>query len=94
MKWHITRKRMLAIIIVLFLTLAAFSIFGCTKRDEEAAKRTGGLVGGLFGLPPVVGESLVATALALSHAITAKLGEKRGRRKERACHVPQAKASA
>jgi hypothetical protein len=90
MKWHITRKRLLATILALFLLLLAFGMSACTKRDEEAAKKAGGVVAGLFGLPPGVGEGLVAVVIAASHAITGKVCHTRGRRKERACQVPKA----
>ena len=91
MKWYITRKRMLAVIIALFLVLSAFGIWGCTKREEQAAKDTGGAISRALGLPPFVGESLVTLAFS---AATYLKGQQRGRRKERACHVPQVKASA
>lgn len=97
MKWYITRKRMLAVIIAMFLVLVAFGIWGCaplTRGEQRDISRTAGAVGGLFGLPPIVGESLAAGILAASNAIVYKLGHKRGRRKERSCQVPPAKASA
>jgi uncharacterized membrane protein len=95
MKWYATRRRMLAIIVILFLTLIAFGLWGCTKRDEEAAKKAGGVVGTFFGMPPVVGESVVGALLLLTHTITAQVSHGRGRRRERSCHVtPPPKAAA
>lgn len=92
MKWHITRKRLLAIIIVLFAVLIAFAIGGCTKREQEAAKQTGGAISGAIGLPPYVGESLVTLFFTIAGAIA---GDRRGRRVERKCHIhkPEPKAA-
>lgn len=90
MKWYITRRRMLWVIIVLLSVLALFLAFGCTAREEANAKKAGGVAVGLFGLPPIVGESLVALVLAASHAVTGKVCHGRGRRKERSCHIPKA----
>jgi hypothetical protein len=87
MKWYITRKRLLAIIVVLFLTLAAFGMWGCTQRQEKDAKETGGTISRMVGLPPFVGEAIAA---AICAAIGHLNGERRGRRKERSCHVPKA----
>jgi hypothetical protein len=87
MKWHITRKRLLAIIVLLFLTLAAFGLWGCTKREEAAAIKTGGAISGAVGLPPYVGESIVTLAFSIAAWLN---GQNRGRKKERACHVQKA----
>ncbi len=63
----------LIIIVCLLAVIAAIQlIVGCTSREEATAKKTGGVVSGLFGLPPAVGESLVGVALLVSHAFTHK----------------------
>lgn len=93
MKWYITRKRLLAIVIVLFLALIAFGMVGCTKREQQMAVKTGGAVSGSLGLPPYVGESLVTLAFSVA---TYLKGHQSGRKKERACRVapPVLKADA
>ena len=71
---------MLAIIVVLFLVLIAFGLWGCTARQETTARAAGAAVSTVLGLPPVLGDSIVAGLLLLSHAAAAKMGHKRGRR--------------
>lgn len=95
MKWHITRKRMLAIIVVLFLVLCSFGLWGClplTRDEAENVRKAAGAATGAFGLPPVLGESIAGLVILISNTIAVKMGEARGRRKERACHVPPVKA--
>ncbi len=78
--------RILVIIVCLLAVIAAFQLIaGCTKREEANAKKTGGAVVGLFGLPPALGEGLVGLALLVSNTIT----HKNARRIERRCHVPR-----
>ncbi len=89
MKWNITRKRMAWAIAILLAVLAILATTGCTKREEAAAKKTGGAVGGLFGLPPMVGEGLVGLAFSVATAIA---GHKNGRKKERKCAAQKATA--
>ena len=90
MSWRITRRKMLAIIVVMLLTLVAFGIWGCTitRAEEQQIKTTAGQVGGMFGLPPYVGESIAGLIIAATCHIT---GHRHGRKKERACHVPPKK---
>ncbi len=75
---------------LLVLTMvSAIGAAGCTitRKQADDAKKTGGAVVGLFGLPPVVGESIVAGVLAVFTTVA----HKNGRRVERKCarpHVP------
>ena len=87
MSWHVTRKKMLVVIVLLFLALVVGSLVSCTVTREEAQriKETSGQVGGMFGLPPYVGESIAGLILM---AVANVDGRRRGRKKERACHVP------
>ncbi len=70
--------------------LCAIGVSGCieiTRKQADNAKKTGGAVAGLFGLPPIVGEGLVAIGLALTHTVA----HKNGRRVERRCTRPHVK---
>ena len=75
-----TRKQMLWIIFLLVSVVVVFLFSGCTKRQEDNAKATGAAVSRAFGLPPFVGESLVAAALATASYFG---GKKRGSTVER-----------
>ncbi len=93
--WRITRRRMLVIIVVLFLALVAANLIGCrqlTRAEEDAIKRGAGVATGMVGLPPYVGESIAGLVLSVSTYIA---GHKRGRRKERVCQArpPTTKAA-
>jgi hypothetical protein len=60
-------------------------VVGCVHltREQEAAIKAGGSVAApFFGLPPIVGESVAATLIAI---ISGFAGHKNGRRKERTC---------
>lgn len=76
---------------LLVLTMvSAIAVSGCvqlTRKEAEDAKKTGGAVIGLFGLPPIIGETVVAAVLALTGAVA----HKNGRRIERKCTRPHAK---
>lgn len=75
----------LAIAAALCLTLT-----GCwhlTRDQGDAAKNAGGLIGMLLGIPRPVGEGITGAILA---PFLYAAGHKRGRRRERACHVPKA----
>jgi hypothetical protein len=88
MSWRITRKKMLAAIAVLFLALVAFGVWGCsnlTRAEEKKIKDTAGQVGGMFGLPPYVGESIAGLFLTIAASVE---GHRRGRRRERRCQAP------
>lgn len=93
MSWSITRKKMAVTITVLLAIALLLSMCGCkplTRAERDHAAKTVGVVGGVFGLPPVVGESLAYAAIA---AISAIAGHKNGRRKERKCALPKPKAA-
>ncbi len=80
--------RILVIIVCLLAIIAAIELFsGCTKRQEAAAKTTGGVVAGLFGLPPGVGESLVGAVIAAGSYFG---GKRQGHRSERRRAKPPA----
>ncbi len=73
--------RILIIIVCLLAIIAASELFsGCTKRQEATAKTAGAVVAGLFGLPPGVGETLVASVIAAGSYFG---GKTHGRRSER-----------
>lgn len=80
MKLLRTHKILLLIAAILFVIAAVMGLSSCTAREEANAKKAGGVVAGLFGLPPGVGESLVAIGLAITHTVTAKVSHRRGTR--------------
>lgn len=80
-------RLLIVIVCLLALIVAIHWLAGCTQREEANAKKTGGAVAGLFGLPPAVGEGLVGLALLASHALT----HKNARRIERRRHQPERK---
>lgn len=70
---RLTPIKILIIIVCLLALIVGIQLLaGCTQRQEADAKKTGGAVAGLFGLPPVVGESLVGLVLIVSHTLTHK----------------------
>lgn len=75
--------------LVVVTMLCAIAAAGCTitRKQADDAKKTGGAVVGLFGLPPIVGETLVAGFLALTHTVV----HKNARRVERRCQRPHVK---
>lgn len=78
----ITVLIMIAFLLAILLALAPLS--GCTKREEDNARKGGGTAATFLGLPPVVGESLVSLGLLVIGAIG---GHKNGRRTERRCRI-------
>lgn len=90
MKWHVTRKDLLAVIVALLVLLLALTLTGCTKREEQVARDTGGALSRAVGLPPFVGEGV---ATLVCSVITYLTGEKRGRNKERRKAPEVAKAA-
>ncbi len=73
---------------LLVLTMiSAIGVAGCvqiTRKQADDAKKTGGAVVGLFGLPPIIGETVVGLVLALTNVVA----HKNGRRVERKCSRP------
>lgn len=82
------RKTLYVVSALLLIAIIVLALFSCTARQEKDAKKAGGVVAGLFGLPPGVGEGLVALGLAVSHVVTGKVCHSRGRKRERTCHLP------
>jgi hypothetical protein len=87
MKWYITRKRLLVVATILGFIAVCLAFQGCTKREEQNAKDTGGAISRALGLPPFVGESIVTLGFSIA---TYLKGHQRGRKKERSCAVPKA----
>lgn len=88
MSWHITRKRLWIVVVALFAAVLALALTSCEYRltgdEEKKIAQTTGVVSGLFGLPPYVGESI---AMVIMNGVAYVMGNKRGRKKERACQV-------
>lgn len=90
MRFYVTRKNLFWISLTLLAALVLLLAFGCTKREEKAAKEAAGTAATLFGLPRPVGEGLAGLVImAISHFA----GHRHGRRTERKCQVRATQAT-
>ena len=80
MRWHITRKWLWTVVVILFAVVLLLALTACeyrlTPEDEKAISTGVGATGSAFGLPPLVGEAISAAVFSVIAYIT---GRKRGR---------------